>query len=220
MEAVGVFVHQEVVDRVNRQEERTITSMNDQQYVKGALRTEAPISTDVMQRIEQTGVTAALYSCMRLAIANGHTLDSLKKHIYYGKSVGTLADILPNMAQGTINPNAFNARTLRLVHAVVGLHTEMAEITEALLAHLQTGESLDWVNMIEECGDLFWYMAIYADVMGTGFGDIKERNNAKLKARFPDKFTEDRAINRDLTVERNVLRAMEDVERKIAEDAV
>ena len=50
-----------------------------------------------------------------------------------------------------------------------------------------------------------WYQAIACDVLGTTFEIEQERNIAKLSARYPDKFTEDKAINRDLETERKVL---------------
>lgn len=45
----------------------------------------------------------------------------------------------------------------------------------------------------------------FADFMGIDKGDALEKNINKLKARYPDKFDNDKAINRDLDAERKIL---------------
>lgn len=97
------------------------------------------------------------------------------------------------------------AGTERLLHAGMGLCTESGEFMDGLKKHLFYGKPLDEVNLIEELGDLFWYMAIAANELGVPFERIQEINIAKLKARYPDKFCSDKAQNRDLNTERAVL---------------
>jgi NTP pyrophosphatase (non-canonical NTP hydrolase) len=67
------------------------------------------------------------------------------------------------------------------------------------------GKPLDEVNLKEEMGDLFWYLAIMADTLGVSFEEIQERNIEKLKARYGEKFTDEKAINRNLETERSIL---------------
>ena len=62
------------------------------------------------------------------------------------------------------------------------------------------------MNLFEEVGDIFWYLAIMADEIGFSFEDVMEKNLEKLKARYGDKFTKDKAINRDLSKELDVLK--------------
>src|SRR3989304_5173811 len=45
-------------------------------------------------------------------------------------------------------------------HAVKGLVTESAELTDALKKHLIYGKILDEVNLLEEAGDQLWYLAL------------------------------------------------------------
>ena len=92
----------------------------------------------------------------------------------------------------------------RLLHATIGFATESSEMLEAILNQF-SGEELDRVNMAEEIGDLEWYKAIALDALGADEAVIRERNIAKLKARFPGKFSADRAINRDVAAERVIL---------------
>jgi hypothetical protein len=48
-------------------------------------------------------------------------------------------------------------------------------------------------------------MEYYCYQYNTNIGDILDKNIAKLKARYGDKFSSDRAINRDLETERTIL---------------
>ena len=93
----------------------------------------------------------------------------------------------------------------RLLHAGIGLSTEAGEFLDALKKHIFYGKELDKVNLAEEMGDLFWYMAIVADELGFEFEEVMQNNIAKLKARYGDKFTEEKADKRDLNTERDIL---------------
>ena len=93
----------------------------------------------------------------------------------------------------------------RLLHAGIGLATEAGEFLDALKKHVFYGKDLDTVNLREEMGDIFWYCAIIADELDVDFSEVMERNIAKLKARYGEKFSEDRANQRDLGTERDIL---------------
>ena len=96
-------------------------------------------------------------------------------------------------------------RTIRLLHAAMGLCTEAGEFIDQLKKHIFYGKPLDTVNLIEELGDSSWYERIALDALETGYLDMLQRNVNKLKARFPDKFTEENAQVRDLVKERVIL---------------
>lgn len=94
---------------------------------------------------------------------------------------------------------------IRLLHAAIGLATEAGEIQDQLKKAIFYGKPLDKVNLEEELGDLFWYIAIMSDALGVPFENIMEKNIAKLKARYGDKFTETAALERNLEAEREIL---------------
>ena len=94
---------------------------------------------------------------------------------------------------------------LDLLHASMGLTTEAAEFTDMIKKHVYYGRELDEVNLKEEVGDMLWYCAIALEALGTDFESVMQTNIDKLKARYPDKFTEDAAINRDVSKEREIL---------------
>lgn len=93
----------------------------------------------------------------------------------------------------------------RLIHASFGMQTETAEFTDALKKSLFYGKELDVVNLQEELGDALWYIAIAMDELGTDFETEMRRVINKLKVRYPEKFTNEAAENRDLELERAVL---------------
>lgn len=58
------------------------------------------------------------------------------------------------------------------------------------------GKPLDEAKLKEELGDVMYYMAVLARAIGCDFEEIMAGNMAKLKARFPNGFTEADAITR------------------------
>lgn len=95
--------------------------------------------------------------------------------------------------------------SLDLLHASMGLVTEAGEFQDMLKKHVFYGRELDEVNLKEEIGDILWYCAIALDALGSDFESVMQTNIDKLKARYPEKFTEDSANNRDLDTEREIL---------------
>jgi len=93
----------------------------------------------------------------------------------------------------------------RLTHAASGLCTESGEFLDMLKKHLNYGKEFDKANAIEELGDLMWYVAIACDELGVSIDDIMRINIDKLKKRYGEKYSDDKAINRDLESERKIL---------------
>ncbi len=104
-----------------------------------------------------------------------------------------------------MNTRLHNDGIKRLLHAGIGISTEAGEFLDALKKHIFYGKELDRVNLKEELGDLFWYIAIACDELDIEFEPIMARNIEKLKARYGDKFTDEKAENRNLNAERQIL---------------
>lgn len=98
-----------------------------------------------------------------------------------------------------------DSKDRRLLHAGVGLVTEAAEFLDVCKKHIFYGKDYDFINMKEELGDLLWYMAIALDVLGSDFQTEMARVIAKLKVRYPERFTEHEAVYRSLELERKCL---------------
>jgi NTP pyrophosphatase (non-canonical NTP hydrolase) len=91
------------------------------------------------------------------------------------------------------------------LHMVLGLMTEAGEIADVYKKNLAYGKSLDLINIKEEIGDLMWYISELCNYHGWDLENILETNIEKLKARFPEKFSAQHAIERDLVTERIIL---------------
>lgn len=91
------------------------------------------------------------------------------------------------------------------LHMVLGMQTEVAEIADVYKKHIAYGRDLDLVNVKEEIGDLMFYVVNLCNTHNWDLRDIMKTNIDKLKARYPEKFTNENAINRNLDVERQIL---------------
>lgn len=98
-------------------------------------------------------------------------------------------------------PNEFSCVGTLALHAVMGVVTEAGELAENLLKAIRNREDLDRTNLIEELGDLEWYMSLLRHARQLTQGEVQQANLAKLKARYPKRFTEEYALNRNLTQE-------------------
>ena len=90
-------------------------------------------------------------------------------------------------------------------HMIFGMVTEVAELADAYKKHWAYGKDLDMVNVKEELGDLLFYISNFAKFNNINLGEIMYTNVEKLKARYPEKFTNENATNRDLETERQIL---------------
>lgn len=93
----------------------------------------------------------------------------------------------------------------QLLHSALGCGDESGEIIKLIKDNLFYGKSLCINDLEEEYGDLLWFIALGLAAIKSSFTEAMELNIAKLRARYPDKFTEDKAINRELDKERKAL---------------
>lgn len=98
-----------------------------------------------------------------------------------------------------------NDRTLDLVHCAIGASTEAGELLDAFKKHIYYKKELDIVNVGEEIADMQWYLFNLCRLLDLDMEVLLENNIAKLKARYGEKFSEEKALNRDLDKEREIL---------------
>ena len=82
------------------------------------------------------------------------------------------------------------------INAVMGLCGESGEVIDMVKKHIAHGHPLDREKLAKELGDVAWYLARTADIIGYGLDDIFQMNIDKLKARYPEGFDSERSINR------------------------
>lgn len=86
--------------------------------------------------------------------------------------------------------------TENLVHAALGLSTEVGEFTTEVKRIARHGKEMTPEmrdHMIEELGDVMWYIALAAEALKTTMGNLATHNIAKLMKRFPEKYSHEAA---------------------------
>lgn len=97
------------------------------------------------------------------------------------------------------------------LHMVLGIITEGSEIADVYKKNIAYGKELDLVNIKEEIGDIMFYIANMCNLHEWNLEDILQTNIEKLKSRYPERFTNDLAINRNLDAERKILEKDNDI---------
>jgi NTP pyrophosphatase (non-canonical NTP hydrolase) len=79
----------------------------------------------------------------------------------------------------------------------MGLCGEAGEVTDYLKKVVFHKHELDKEKLIDELGDVLWYISQIAHVAKIDMNDIAEYNIDKLKRRYPEGFSTERSVNRD-----------------------
>lgn len=87
----------------------------------------------------------------------------------------------------------------RKEHALMGMISELGEICGCYQKTHQ-GHPLIVNDVIDELGDLLWFIAEYCDTLRVDLKHVAERNIDKLKGRYPVGFAEERSLHRDAPV--------------------
>ena len=77
-----------------------------------------------------------------------------------------------------------------LLHGALGISGEAGELLDAVKKHVMYGKELDKTNVLEEIGDMLWYMSIALESVGSSFEEVMQLNHDKLEKRYPGGFTE------------------------------
>lgn len=91
------------------------------------------------------------------------------------------------------------------MHMIIGISTEAGELLDAYKKNFAYNKPLDKINVAEEIGDQMWYIANLCRILNLNLEEILQNNIDKLRARYPEKFTEEKANNRNLEEERKIL---------------
>jgi NTP pyrophosphatase (non-canonical NTP hydrolase) len=108
-------------------------------------------------------------------------------------------------AQKWVSPNPSLLRSdneqhharVDLLHAALGLAGEAGEVVEHVKKAMYYGKPLDEAKLKEEAGDLLWYIAApLCRALGCTLDELASANVAKLRKRYPEKYTDLDAIAR------------------------
>lgn len=88
------------------------------------------------------------------------------------------------------------AYTDMITNAALGLAGESGEVCDIVKKAKFQGHKLDVEHVIEELGDVLWYVSLGAKGCGITLDELAQRNIDKLRKRFPDGFDAERSVNR------------------------
>lgn len=97
------------------------------------------------------------------------------------------------LAERTINNN-LDVSSLEH-HALHGMVSEIGEL-HGIYQKIFQGHNVDNIHAMKEVGDLLWFIAEYCTVNGWNLEDVMQMNIDKLKARYPEGFSEEKSRNR------------------------
>lgn len=83
-----------------------------------------------------------------------------------------------------------------LTYTALGLTGESGEVAEMIKKAFYHGHALEKEALSKELGDVLWYLAVMASGLGLSLDRIASENIDKLRARYPDGFSEERSRNR------------------------
>lgn len=97
-------------------------------------------------------------------------------------------------ARRTVNMTLPN--DMRLAGLTLGLAGEAGEVADIIKKFLTHGHDSNPDAVAKELGDVLWYLANIATEYGFTLQAIADMNIAKVKARYPQGFDEEKSRNR------------------------
>ena len=88
------------------------------------------------------------------------------------------------LAMTTLNKDLTNDQVL--LNGVMGLCGESGEVIDIVKKHISQGHSLNKEKLIEELGDVAWYLAETSYALGVDLETVLSGNIKKLKERYPE----------------------------------
>lgn len=84
----------------------------------------------------------------------------------------------------------------RLVCYALGVAGEAGECADLVKKFIGHGHGLDAEKLAKELGDVLWYVAGLAHVLGVSLSDVAAQNLRKLERRYPNGFSHEASRNR------------------------
>ena len=122
-------------------------------------------------------------------LTNGKTTEICKMNITISQTDNYRWTVL----RTAMNSSANILTTLEstsLIYAALGLAGETGEVVEIIKKHVFHGKALDKEKLIDELGDVRWYLEYLCVQMGVEMAEVEERNRKKLEARYPNGFNQ------------------------------
>ena len=105
-------------------------------------------------------------------------------------------DEYQKLAMTTLNPS-LSPKDI-LINGVMGLCGEAGEAIDLVKKHLSQGHELNRAQLIQELGDVAWYLAETATALDVSLEEVLCLNIEKLRKRYPQGFDQERSKLRKL----------------------
>ena len=115
----------------------------------------------------------------------------------YG-SVPDASDVLsvyPAIVNHTMNKSL--SKEEQITNAVIGMCGEVGEVADIIKKHLYQGHDLDIDHLIEELGDVLYYVTLLMIMIDYNMADTMFNNMDKLMKRYPEGFSAERSLHRE-----------------------
>ena len=122
-------------------------------------------------------------------------LDKVKKYAIYNKVDSEVAS-WSQLGVGHYENLKLTPDQCELLHVAIGIAGEAGELLDAVRKHVFDGQPLDEDNIIEELGDLCFYLEAACQAIKMKRADIEELNMAKLFERYKDGYSDQQAQER------------------------
>lgn len=97
----------------------------------------------------------------------------------------------PHLISESMNPSK-----AMFAHMAMGISGEAGELLDAIKKHVVYGKPLDEVNVLEELGDLEFYMEGLRQHLGVSREKILQMNMEKLNKRYSGAYSDEEAAQR------------------------
>jgi NTP pyrophosphatase (non-canonical NTP hydrolase) len=84
----------------------------------------------------------------------------------------------------------------RILTYALGLAGESGECCDLIKKHIGHGHDQDKDKLVKELGDVLWYVAGLAHLLGVSLSEVAQVNIDKLAKRYPDGFSCEASRNR------------------------
>lgn len=135
--------------------------------------------------------------------------DYIEDYVEACKRTGKVTDDM--LSNSFDNPSG----NIALLHAIVGMQSELGELMDIIRKKVFYGIPLDVPNIIEEMGDFLYYWNLLQDQLRketccNEINDITamDLNRKKLAVRYPNGYSIKDSINRDRKAERAIFESL------------
>lgn len=184
--------------------------MDNKTYLVESSRSVAPEIHTNCTPIE-SGILRKAFMDMIVA---GELCDSIKRKLFYG--LGHISKGVPfnvmhlermsgEQILGQLKQYASHFEANDLIHGILGAAGESGELLDALTAAILEQKEIDKVNVVEEVGDVLWYLALVLRSVDSTLEEAMQININKLRKRYPEQWSQEAVVNRDLEGEREIL---------------